>query len=165
MIITTQKAHNVLKALKSSQSVIKQSMQALSVKDLETIYAKTSEKASGGAGLAKVDFYGKLTFPVISQVELHVGTMRNIYSEVTAEYRVQFGKAFNHVSKEYGEVNHGAFKDCVISILNEKRKEAARAQVEAEIKDGLQNEIMEKAKEIAEQMIRDSQMQSSQMQD
>jgi hypothetical protein len=158
LLIAVQKTNHLIKSLRSNESCIMNAIKSMSSKDLQAMFTVASEKASGGAGLAKIDSYGKLIFPIIEAVENHVGTMKSIYSEVTAEFRARFGKIFNNMQKEYGEVSHAKFKNAVDQVLTMKKDEEARATIEANIMEKMEAEMHEKAQAMAVKMFKDSKM-------
>ena len=159
LIIAVQKVNHIMKSWKSNASNITDAMAKMSSKDLQILADIASEKASGGAGLAKVDAYAKVIYPAIQQVEDSVATMKSIYSDITTEFRVMFGEAFHSMQKEYGELSHQKFKEAVNQLLKVKKHEEERATMEADLMEKMQEDINKKAKEMAAKMFKASQMQ------
>jgi len=159
LMIAVQKTSHLMKSLKSNESCIMDAIKSMSSKDLQILVDISTEKASGGAGLAKVDSYGKVIFPVIEQLEDNVGTMKSIYSDISAEFRTRFAQSFHNMHKEYGEVSHQKFKDAANQVLKMKKDEEARATIQADLMEKMEADLNKKAQEMAAKMFKASQMQ------
>ena len=160
LIIAVQKVNHLMKSLKSNESHIMDTINTMNSKDLQFLVDISTEKASGGAGLAKVDSYGKTIFPVIEQLEVNVATMKSIYSDISAEFRTRFAQSFNNMHKEYGEVSHQKFKDLVNQVLKMKKDEEARVTIQADLMEKMEADMNKKAHEMAAKMFKDSQMEA-----